>query len=760
MADYATGTKKDDEPDLKELREAFDYDTEQWRPIRDEGKTDIKFVSGDPWSDKDRKVREDAGRPCLSLDELGQYTNQLINDVRQHKRAIQVAPLGNGANDATARVRADLIRQIEYRSNAQIAYTTGFENTVQRSYGFWQIKARYESPRSHEQELYIDPFVNPDMVTPDSDLQKPDGSDMKRAFVHERWRIKDFKKRWPKAQVQSFSADLAKDAPSWIDEKTIQIAEYWSIEETERNLLLVQGPTGPVAVFFDELKPPAKDAPTESQQKWATKYQPLVGAAVIKHRAVQYPQVQMRLTNGFEFLTNDEGKTVTNWPGRYIPIVCCFGKVLYVNEGGGSKRRILSLVRLARDPYMLYCYYRTCEAELVGMTPKFPYFAYEGQLSDVQEAALGKSLHEPVALIKVKALVDDVPIGTGPLPFPQRQPYDPPIQALEVGAESARRAIQAAMGMSPLPTQAQRRNEKSGVALKTMEDSAQKGSLHFIDHYEMAITRTGVILDDLLDHYYDAARDVTLRDAAGETRVARINDPNVPDQEEQEPLMLGRGDHDITLSTGPSYDSERELASEFTDSIVQNIQAIAQMSGPQAAAKLFALAIKLKNVGPIGDEMAEIIAPQEQGSPEQLQAQLEQAKQVIQELQAALAEAKQIIDTDAVKADQQIKIAEAKANTDAQLKMAEFAAKMEGQLRDLEVKLEIELAKIGSAQALARGEQEMQQLHHHDEMALRAEELATADAQKTLDREAQKEQAEADRVAKNDTSGVSSGATD
>ncbi len=156
---YPRGVSKADQAILDEMHERWTYATDEWRPIRDEARTDMRYVAGDPWDPKDRQARIDAGRPCL-----------------QHKRAIQVTPLGNGANDATANFRANLIRQIEYRSNAQQAYTTTFENTVQRSYGFHRIKPRYVSDRSDEQELIIEPIVNPDLVTVDPDIQKPDGS--------------------------------------------------------------------------------------------------------------------------------------------------------------------------------------------------------------------------------------------------------------------------------------------------------------------------------------------------------------------------------------------------------------------------------------------------------------------------------------------------------------------------------------------------------------------------------------------------------
>jgi len=208
---------------LREIRDRYDYAQAEWRDIKEEGKKDIRYVAGDPWSDEDKRAREAAGRPCLVLDELGQYVNQLINDIRKNKRAIQVTPQGMGAKDEEAEIRANLIRQIEYRSNAQQAYTTMFENAVQRSYGYLRITPRYVDDHSFDQELLIEPIVNPDLVTIDPDSIRPDGADMQYAFIEESVSREEFRRRWPKAQIQSFSPEHEKAAPGWIGERRIRI---------------------------------------------------------------------------------------------------------------------------------------------------------------------------------------------------------------------------------------------------------------------------------------------------------------------------------------------------------------------------------------------------------------------------------------------------------------------------------------------------------------------------------------------------------
>lgn len=677
----STGQRTSDEHKrlLEEIRRRWTYAADAWREIREEGATDMRYVAGDPWDPKDRKARVEAGRPCLSLDELGQYVNQLINDVRQNERAIKVTPIGDGANEHTARVRADLIRQIEYRSNAQQAYTTTFENAVQRSFGFHRVTARYVSDHGFDQELVIEPLPNPDDVTPDPDSIKSDGSDWRYCFVRESRTHEEFKREFPKAEITSFDKELI-DATGnqWLTESKVYLAEYWTKEVKRRELLLLAGAQAPV--FADELR----GVPTDK-------------GAVIKRREVMETSVVQYLTNGVEILKK------TDWPGKRIPIVPCYGKILYVDEGAGSTRKIMSMVRLARDPYMLYCYYRTCEAELVGMTPKTPVIGYTGQFRGHEEkwATINATPH---AYIEANPFTEST--GTQVLPLPTRQPYDPPIQALEIGAESARRAIQSAMGSSPLPTSAQRRNEKSGVALKQIEDTAQKGSYHFIDHYDEAIQATGAILNELIPHYYDTARDVTVRKADDTAQQVRINDPQSPDPEAQQPLLTTQGEHDVTIATGPSYDSEREAASDFADLLLQQ---------PQVFALVAPLVIKLKNLGPIGDQIAEILtvmAPppvqailnkgkNAQGpDAAQLQQQLAEAIQMVETLKGELDAKTRAVETDAAKAQVQLQIAELKAAADHALELLKqenenlrAAAQADLDLALAEIKVQADLLK-------------------------------------------------------------------
>jgi len=731
-----------DDPDIKELHDSFDYATDAIRDIRNEARVDMRCIGGDVWEPNDRDIREAAGRPCLSLDEFGQYVNQIINDVRQNKRAIKVTPLGNGANDASAALRADLYRQIEYRSNAQQAYTTMFENAVQRSYGYLRIKPQYVNPRSRHQELLIDPIMNPDLVTPDPDAIKPDLADIKYLFLQESWSKTEFKKRFKKAAIQDFTQDMATQAPRWVKDERIMLAEWWQLTTQPKKLLYVDVPAQQVA--GQPPSPPQEfDILEDEFRDLKAKYPK---AKIVGSRMADMPKVRMRLTNGLEILEE------TPWLGQYIPFVGCYGKILYMNDGAGPTKRILSSIRLAIPPAMLYCYYRTGEAETVGMATKFPYFVRQGSLAPEEAVKLAKSNHEPVEFIQVKLVGDDIPPGVVP-EMPVRNPFEPAIQALEVGAEGARRAIQAAMGISPLPTSAQRRNEKSGVALKQIDESAQKGTFHFIDHYEMSVTRAAVIIDDLIPHYYDAARDLTVRKPDDTPVQVRVNDPNQPAQASSgkpfpygEQPSIGPETHDVTLSTGPSFDSEREAANDFSDVIVNNIERIAQVAGQSAAAKIIALSIKLKNIGPLGNEMADIISPPEQdGQPNaaQLMQENQQLKGAVQQLQQEADDNKTKFviaqHGDALK----FQVEQIKAQT--AITVAEISSKSAEAVADMKAQIQVLSTLIGTSHEERLAEKEHQtgladQLHtaaHEVGMAAmehhQAQQLADQQHQQTLE---------------------------
>ncbi len=668
---------RSDEDIIHELRERRTYAQNAWAERRKEGAKDVLCVAGKVWEAMDPnglRDRQAAVRPALAPDEIGQYLNQTGNDVRQNKRSIRATPIGNGANKQTAEFIQGRIRQIEYRSNAQReVYSPIFEDALQRSYGFGRFVASRVSDTSRNMEVRIESFPNPDvvLVDPDGAMLSPDCAKIQWAFILDASRTKKMFKREfdDDAEVVDFTDDHERVAPDWIKGDHVTVAEYWIVEQARRRVVFLKDNPS-LGIFENKL-------PFKLEKK---------DARVDYEHWVDVPYVCQYLTNGIELLAKKGQNKRTPWPGKSIPLFSCFGKAIYTQSGAGTNCELMSMVRPMRQPAMYYSYIRTCQAEVVGGVTRTQWVGYEGQFRG-HEDEWTKAAHEPVPYSVVKAKTEAT--GDEILPLPIKQNWDPPIQNLEVLAEGARRSVQTAAGGTPLSTDARRINEKSGKALDRIEASGQKGSYHFVDHLDGMITRVGQMAAELIPFYDDTKGEVTVRDATDQPRQQKINDPLDPQSVMVSPDHL----HDITISIGSYEADEREASSDFADTIIQNAP-LMQMVGPQKAAELIAEAIRLKAVGPIGDNMADIISPKptDPGQPptpqqlQQAQAQMQGLQQENQQLQQAAAteQAKQQATIDKAHIDAASRERIAQMNLDAKrmdnetkIAVAELGAKVD-----------------------------------------------------------------------------------
>jgi len=288
---------------------------------------------------------------------------------------------------------------------------------------------------------------------------------------------------------------------------------------------------------------------------------------------------------------------------------------------------LFSLIRLARDPQRLLNYYASQEMMEAKKTPNAPYMGPKGMFSEFADQ-WEKLNDEPTAYVEF-----GIPEGFQPGSIkPERIPFIPNFEAYEEAKDACKRSIMAAMGIAPLPTAAQRQNEKSGVALERIQGERAQGSFHFIDNYDRSLEFGGRQLDDVFKVIHDTPRDIALRKEDGTHSMARVNDP-------QSPLNKPyQGDHDVTITTGPSHESQREEAQEFTDQI---------LTIPEVFPLVGDLVVKMRNLGPIGDQIAERLKPPQfaqedennplpaaaQAKMAQMQQQLTQAQQENQQLQ-------------------------------------------------------------------------------------------------------------------------------
>lgn len=615
---------KEDAKILEEIRTRYDYAKTQWDPIIAEGRTDLQYIAGQTWDQEDKKQR--AGRLTLQFDQIGQYLNQVVNAWRQNKRAIKVSPRGDGATEDSARIRANRIRQIEYESKAQEAYVAAFTGSLERSFGYCRVVSEFDGPRSRTKTPRILSIPNPEQVLPDPDFRLVAGGDWKYLFYLDPMPRKEFQDRWPDAKTGTFSPDLKSIASDWHNEDQVIVAEYWKVEKTKRRLLFIGVDDATALGYFED----------EIEAAIASGKIP-PGSTIHGERMADKSEVCKYVTNGVELLEGEDGKKRYDWPGKFIPFAACYGKILYMSDQGISKRIILSFIRLARDAQKYFNWLKSTEGEAIKIPVRSSLWAYRGQLSMQEMADAQDSLNNPKVVLTAGALSEET--GNQILPLPNREMPNINIQAYEIAAEAARRDIQNALGRYSASVGRADTNVKSGVALKQLDQQSDQGSYHFTDAGDSMVEHVGEILDDLLEHFDDTAKTITTRDATDRVQDVRVNDPMAVDKAGKPAvMMMNEGSHLVTIGTGPAVDSERELAVSFLDSLLVNMDQVARVIGPKPTAALFGLGIRLRQMGPEGDKMAEIVSPEDQGAvnPDELKARIQHAEAAMQQLNAAL----------------------------------------------------------------------------------------------------------------------------
>jgi hypothetical protein len=622
QASNRVGTK--DEKLLTEVRENFQYDYDSFSSIREEGARDVSFIANDAWLETEKKLRNTKGseRPMLNCDFLNQFCHLVINEVRQHPREVKISPAGFGATAELAELRENRIRAIQYHSDAQAAYVTALENCVQRSYGFGRVGLAYVSEKSFDQEIRIRRIPNPDSVLFDAGCKELDCSDAHHCFVVDEILRSEFRRRWPNAEVQDFDAQIAKDHPHWVKDKSIQIAEYWRKEFTDDELLQFDGGA---AGLMTELKSKllARGGRVEDSTVIYPEQDghPEIRVPLTNTRDTRVAKIRQYLTNGIEILEDHE------WVGKWIPIIPIFGKELYLTEAGSSKRMLLSLIRNARDAQRGFNYVETCKLEAIGQVPRTNYMAIEGQFEG-HETEVAEANQKPTPYLYYKAV--QMPDGSYTANPPIREPFDPPVQNLEIASESFLRAGQTAVGMYNSSVGRNDTNVKSGKAIQELDEQSDVGSFHFIANYNRFIVAVGRIVNDLQSKIEITPRQVPIRMRDGKEKLVWINKQYDDDEGKSQHHDMTLGEYDVTINVGPNEDSQREEASDYLETLTEQLAALPL--DPAVKTQLLALVIQLKQMGPIGDQMVKILTPQT-GDPAQLQQQMQTLQSQLQQLQ-------------------------------------------------------------------------------------------------------------------------------
>lgn len=694
MAEETASSKKRQERHDKMLETA----KKRWRiaessesEMRELALDDIRFAEGDQWPAEMRDLRQRQNRPCLTINRIPQFVQHITNEQRQNPISIQVDPIGDGDED-TADVFEGLIRHIQNQSNADEAYSNGFDYAVKGGWGYWRVVTDYADEFSFEQEIYIKKVENPFSVYLDPGGSEGDASDVGWGFVICDYTKEQYEEKYPDSKYTTGETDWSGTGNGWVQDDTIRVAEYFYKDMREEEI--VQMSDG--QVYLKRVLPEPLPA----------------GISVVQRRTTQVPFVKWALINNQEVLDEKE------WAGKWIPIVKVIGQMTNID----GKRVYKGIVRDARDPQQQFNYMETAATEAIALAPKAPFlgtkemfqgYEKEWQTMNITNRPFLRFNHDPMA----------------PGLVPQRQTAEPPIQAMMLAVRQASDDLKATAGIYDAALGAGA-NDVSGKAILARQEQSNISAYHFADNLKRSVRQTGRIIVDLIPFVYNTPERViriVKEDGTGENVKVNVQ----PNADGQLPpgvanvYDLTTGKYDITISTGPTYQTKRQ---EAVDTQLELLKVnpnlfpiigdivVGNMDIPGSREISSRLKTQLPPAIAALDQKQAGISPEAQTQIVNLQTQLQQATQAAQAMQEDL---KHDLSKTQMELESNERIAFEKLNLEreklqTQIAVAEINAKNERADADAQRELDMLQQQMDQAHEAAMQAVEQQ---HQQEMA-------------------------------------------
>ncbi len=551
---------------FKEAYDAIDVN-------RGEMLDDLNFLNGDQWPNALKNDREADGRPCLVINKMQAFVDQVIGDLRRNTPSIVIKPVDDNSDVETADILTGLIRNIQVQSDAEIVYDTAAEHSIVCGEGSFRVITEYSDDDTFDQDIRIRRLKNSFQVFWDPNAVMWDKADARYCFVTERIAKDEFEQLYPDKATMPAEGGRDKD-PYWGDDHTIRIAEYWRKKPVKKTMRLYRNVITDEEITTDE---------ELDEMNWS----------VLREREVDTHKIVMSKLNQVEELEPE-----AEWPGKLIPIVTIYGKELNIE----NKTVYRGIIRNAKDPQRLYNYSRSMSAEAVSLAPKAPWLVTAKQIKNYQ--AMWAQAHKKNFPYLP---YNPDPQATGP---PQRTFPNMSHTGIKDEIMISDQEMHDTTGLQQ-SSLGKEGNEKSGKAILARQREGDIGNFVFHDNIARALRHCGRIILELIPHIYDTPKVVRVLGEDEEAEFVPINQifTDEADGITEKIYDLTAGKYDVVVSVGPSYTTQREESAEMMMEFLRVI--------PQAApliADLLAKNFDWPGAQEIAERLRAMVPPQVLGN--------------------------------------------------------------------------------------------------------------------------------------------------
>ena len=510
-------------------------------------------------------IQKSTGRYRGTFDKCNPVVNGIVGEIEQADFDIRIRPAGGDATKELAKTYDGLVRNIETMSNASHVYASAAREMVAAGLGGWEVITDWADPDSFNQDFIIRWISDYDnRVWFDAGSLRQDASDARHVFVIDSITPDEYKSRFPKGSGQSVDSDDNFDTYDYKPE-FIKVGRIIYKQDYMKELVLMSD--GSVYENDEDFKK-VKDELDEQ------------GITVKQTSNRKSYKVFSRLFDGSDFLTEPQETVFRSLP--VIPVYGNFavreGKIVYHGE-------VQDLI----DAQRAYNYSRSREIEDVALSPPQRTWATRKQLSVPADKDAAEQMNTSAQ--RVYLYTPDPDTGGAP-PF-------------ETGGPQASSGVQQSVinSLDDITTSSARfplqngglDNQLSGVAIQTLQNKADTGTIRYFRALEIAICSTARILTDAIPLLYDTMTQKRILNEDDSYEMIEINKRQIDFDTGEEVVLndLSQGKYDVTCDVGPAFKNRQQETVKALNDLAQTVPGVGELAAD----------IQLKNIATPGVDL-------------------------------------------------------------------------------------------------------------------------------------------------------------
>lgn len=534
----------------EEARDRLQIAIESEGDNRKRAKEAILFREGDQWDHQSSGSASD-DEPELTINLTDAMVERVENNIRQQRPRGKVHPVGDGADIEIAEILNGLGRHVETRSEASVAYDTAAAAALDGGWGEFRLVAEYLDPKSFQKDLRILPIRNQFTVYRDPGAIMPHGGDAMWCVISVKMRREEYRRRYPTApNVAWQDTGISEMRREWDSKEEIRLAEYFRIRELPEKLYSIQGLSGePFSKYRSEL-PRNPDGSKMALEK-VKELMAARGFSVVDERDSVKRHVEWFRLNGLKVVER------LQLPGTYIPVFRVEGRAKDLD--GVVRRR--GMVEAMMDAGRMVNYGEVAKIKRLGLTPKAPWVAWEGQLDGHPE--WDDANQKAYSVLTIKPVIIESSAGPVLLPAPVRQAPAQIEQGFAEFVGGMRSNLMALAGMPNEPGQDERGVVVSGVAQKRRQFLSDQSHYRYYDNLTLAIAQCWRVMVEWFPVYFSEERMQRIIGEDSTPEMVKLNEKTTDDDGVSTVKNdLSVGTYDVVMDTGPGYETKREEGAE------------------------------------------------------------------------------------------------------------------------------------------------------------------------------------------------------